>query len=115
MFTLSNCVAILMIEAQIIDSISVYGVLDASCGSVINGSTKLSANLVCNDHGIIVNASDVSIALNGYSIIGPGSQSTKSGLIVPDLANIWSRAHCQLPIGHLCNRFGHVRYIFDLP
>jgi parallel beta-helix repeat protein len=87
-FTLSNCVAILMIEAQIIDSISVYGILDASCGSVINESTKLSANLVCNDHGIIVNASDVSIALNGYSIIGPGSQSTKSGLIVPDLANI---------------------------
>ena len=43
------------------DSISVNGVLSASCGSVISESTKLSANLVCNDHGIIVNASNVSI------------------------------------------------------
>lgn len=87
-FTNINYVAVVMIEAQISDPISVYGISDASCGSVINESTKLSANLVCNDHGIIVNASDLSIALNGYSIIGPGSQSTKSGIIVPDLANV---------------------------
>lgn len=86
--TLSNCIAIVMIEAQIIDFISAYGVLSASCGSVINESTKLSANLICNDHGLIVNASDISIVLNGYSIIGPGSQSTKSGIIVPDLDNV---------------------------
>jgi parallel beta-helix repeat protein len=86
--TFSNCLAIVMIEAQIIDSISVYGVLNASCGSVINESIKLSANLICNDHGLILNASDISIALNGYSIIGPGSQSTKSGIIVPDLDNV---------------------------
>ena len=86
--TFSSCLAIVMIEAQIIDSISVYGVLNASCGSVINESIKLSANLICNDHGLILNASDISIALNGYSIIGPGSQSTKSGIIVPDLDNV---------------------------
>jgi parallel beta-helix repeat protein len=77
-----------MVEAQIIYPISVYGVLDASCGSVINESTKLSANLVCNDHGIIVNASDISIALNGFSITGPGGESTKSGIIVPDVTNV---------------------------
>lgn len=85
---LSNCLAVVMTEAQIVDSISVYGVLDASCGSVVNESAKLLANLVCSDHGIIVNASDLSIALNGYSIIGPGNQSTKSGIIVPDFGNV---------------------------
>lgn len=87
-FTLSSCVAAVTIESQIIDYLPVYGVLDASCGGVIGESTKLSANLVCNDHGLIINASDISISLNGYSIIGPGSQSTKSGIIVPDIANI---------------------------
>ncbi|MGA7367591.1 MAG: NosD domain-containing protein [Nitrososphaeraceae archaeon] len=80
--------AVVMIESQIVDTIPVYGGLGASCGSVINESTKLSANLVCKDHGIIVNASDLSIALNGYSIIGPGSQSTKSGIIIPGLGNV---------------------------
>lgn len=59
-----------------------------SCGSIINESIELSANLVCNEHGLIVNASDVSIAMNGYSIIGPGIQSTKSGIIVPNLYNV---------------------------
>jgi parallel beta-helix repeat protein len=86
--TLSNCLAIVLTETQVNNPISVYGVLGASCGSVINESTELSANLVCNEHGIIVNASDISIAMNGYSIIGPGTQSTKSGIIVPDLDNV---------------------------
>lgn len=75
--------------AQVEDSFSaVQDISDIGCGSVINESTELSANLVCNEHGIIVNASDISIALNGYSIIGPGSQSTKSGIIVPDSDNV---------------------------
>jgi parallel beta-helix repeat protein len=86
-FILCNCAAVTL-ESQFIDYLPVYGVFGASCGSVIGESTKLSANLVCNDHGLIVNASDISISLNGYSIIGPGSQSTKSGIIVPDLASI---------------------------
>ena len=87
-FILSSCLAIVLIETQISNSISVYAVLSASCGSVVNESIKLSANLVCSDHGIIVNASDISIALNGHSIVGPGSQSTKSGIIVPDFDNV---------------------------
>jgi parallel beta-helix repeat protein len=88
-FTVSNGLSVvIMVEEQMIDSISVYGALSASCGSVINESTKLSANLDCNDHGIIVNASDLTIALNGYSIIGPGSHSTKSGILIPDLSNV---------------------------
>ena len=87
-FILSNCLVIVIIDASILDSISVSGTLETSCGSVISESTKLSANLVCNDHGIIINASDISIALNGHSIIGPGSESTKSGIIVPDQENV---------------------------
>ena len=87
-FTLINCLAIVMIEVPILGSISASRAFETSCGNVINESTKLSANLVCNDHGIIVNASDISVALNGYSIIGPGSQSTKSGIIVPDKSNV---------------------------
>ena len=56
-------------ETQVSNSTSAYAVLGASCGSVINKSTELSANLVCSDHGIIVNASDISIAMNGHSMM----------------------------------------------
>ena len=86
--TLCNCFAIVHLETQVSNSTSALAVLSASCGSVIDESTRLSADLVCSDHGIIVNASNISIALNGHSIVGPGSQSTKSGIIVPDLGNI---------------------------
>jgi hypothetical protein len=88
-FTLCNGLAVVvMVEAQMTDSISANRALSASCGSLISESTKLTANLVCKDHGIIVNASNLSISLNGFSIIGPGSQSTKSGIIIPDLGNV---------------------------
>jgi parallel beta-helix repeat protein len=60
----------------------------ASCSSLINDSTRLSANLVCSDHGLIIDSSNISISLNGYSIIGPGNQSTKSGIIIPDSHNV---------------------------
>jgi parallel beta-helix repeat protein len=88
-FALCNGLTIVvMVKAQMMDSVSVNGALGTSCGSVISQSIELSANLVCKDHGIIVNASNLSISLNGYSIIGPGSQSTKSGIIIPDLGNV---------------------------
>ncbi|HZD36746.1 MAG TPA: NosD domain-containing protein [Nitrososphaeraceae archaeon] len=87
-FALFAPTAIVGGESQIIDPILVYGMTNPSCGSVVNESATLSANLDCSDHGIIVNASDISIALNGYSIIGPGSQSTKSGIIVPEYSNV---------------------------
>ena len=80
--------AIVIAETQNIEYIFVYGMSNPSCGSVINESARLTANLHCNDHGIIVNASNISIALNGYSITGPGSQSTKSGIIVPEHNNV---------------------------
>lgn len=83
-----NCTAIMMADSQIIDSVLVYGILNPSCGSVVNEPAMLSANLDCIDHGIIVNASDITIALNGFSITGPGSQSTKSGIIVPEYSNV---------------------------
>ena len=91
LFAFTHCsglAVVVMVEAQTIGSASVNRESGASCGSVISESTKLSANLVCKDHGIIVNASNLSISLNGYSIIGPGSQSTKSGIIIPDLGNV---------------------------
>lgn len=86
---ISNSFVLTETYAQIEDSFpSGQGIPSTSCGSLINESIELSANLVCNGHGLVVNASNISIAMNGYSIIGPGIQSTKSGIIVPDLYNV---------------------------
>lgn len=86
---LSNSIVLAETYTQVEGSFpSGQSISGTSCGSIINESTELSANLVCNEHGLIVNASNISIAMNGYSIIGPGIQSTKSGIIVPDLYNV---------------------------
>jgi parallel beta-helix repeat protein len=62
--------------------------LSVSCASIINESIELSANLICGDHGLMVNASNISVDMNGYSIIGPGMPNTKSGISIPDSYNI---------------------------
>jgi len=60
-----------------------------ACGQVVSGNVTLTANLVCsnNQDGLSVaqgSAGDhTTINLNGYTITGPGGNSSKVGISVP--------------------------------
>ena len=58
------------------------------CGEVVQGSANLTANLNCSGDGIIVGADNTVINLDGYTITGPGEQSSKVGVMVPNYNNI---------------------------
>ena len=64
-------------------------IVSPSCGQVLDQSVKLTSNLECNDSdGLIVGVSDITIDLNGHTIIGPGPESSKVGIMVPNHANV---------------------------
>jgi nitrous oxidase accessory protein NosD len=63
-------------------------VTNPGCGEVVQGSVNLTANLNCSGDGIIVGADSAVINLNGYTISGPGPQSSKVGVVVPNNNNI---------------------------
>ena len=54
-----------------------------ACGQVVHGNITLTANLVCAGDGLIVGGDSTTINLNGYSISGPGDNSSKVGIAVP--------------------------------
>src|SRR5215510_5594289 len=62
-------------------------VTNPACGEVVQGNVNLTANLKCSGDGIIVGADSTNINLNGYSIIGPGQQSSKVGVVIPNNNN----------------------------
>ncbi len=56
-------------------------ITDLSCGQVVRESIALSANLECSStDGLIAGADDITIDLNGFTIAGPGGESSKVGL-----------------------------------
>jgi nitrous oxidase accessory protein NosD len=62
--------------------------VNPACGEVIKGSVKLSSNLICSGDGLIVGEGNTQINLNGYSIIGPGKNSSKVGIMIGGHDNI---------------------------
>ena len=56
--------------------------VNPACGQVIRGDIKLVSNLVCNSDGLIVGTTHTKIDLNGFSIIGPGKNSNKVGIMI---------------------------------
>jgi parallel beta-helix repeat protein len=54
----------------------------SSCGQVVEGLIELNSNLNCNGDGLIVGANGTTIRLNGYTITGPGPDSSKAGVSV---------------------------------
>jgi parallel beta-helix repeat protein len=67
---------------------TVKPITNPACGEVVQGNVNLTANLNCSGDGIIVGADNVNINLNGYSITGPGQQSSKVGVVIPNNNNI---------------------------
>ena len=55
-----------------------------ACGQVVKGNVTLTANLNCPGDGLIVGGDDTRIDLNGYTITGPGPDSSKVGIVVPN-------------------------------
>src|SRR5215210_7379356 len=53
-----------------------------SCGQVVKVSVKLTANLNCKTDGIIVGADGITVDLNGFTIAGPGGDSSKVGIML---------------------------------
>jgi nitrous oxidase accessory protein NosD len=54
----------------------------AACGQVVEGLVELNSNLNCSGDGLIVGGNDTTIRLNGYTIMGPGPDSSKVGVSV---------------------------------
>jgi parallel beta-helix repeat protein len=65
-----------------------------SCGQVITQNVILTSNLDCADSdGLIVNANDIVVDLNGHTISGPDTDSqektsSKVGIMVPNYNNV---------------------------
>ena len=53
-----------------------------SCGQVVRESVTLSANLECSTDGLIAGADGITIDLNGFTIAGPGGESSKVGIML---------------------------------
>src|ERR687891_382893 len=61
----------------------------AACGQVVSGVVNLTANLNCSSgDGIIVGGPNTVINMNGFSITGPGQDSSKVGIMVPNVDNV---------------------------
>jgi hypothetical protein len=53
-----------------------------ACGQTVSGVVNLTANLNCSGDGIIVGGPNTVINMNGFSITGPGQDSSKVGIMV---------------------------------
>jgi hypothetical protein len=63
--------------------------ISAACGQVVIGIVNLTANLNCSrGDGIIVGGPNTVINMNGFSITGPGQDSSKVGIMVPNVDNV---------------------------
>ena len=61
---------------------------NAACGQVVSGVVNLTANLNCSGDGIIVGGPNTVINTNGFSITGPGQDSSKVGIMVSNVDNV---------------------------
>jgi parallel beta-helix repeat protein len=59
-----------------------------ACGQVVSGNVTLTSNLNCAGDGLIVGADHTVISLNGYSLSGPGKDSSKVGIMIPATSDV---------------------------
>jgi Periplasmic copper-binding protein (NosD) len=63
--------------------------ISAACGQVVSGVVNLTANLNCSSgDGLIVGGPNTVINMNGFSITGSGQDSSKVGIMVPNVDNV---------------------------
>jgi parallel beta-helix repeat protein len=61
---------------------------NAACGQVASGVVNLTANLNCSGDGIIISGPNTVVNMNGFSITGPGKDSSKVGIMVSNVDNV---------------------------
>ncbi len=61
---------------------------NAACGQVASGVVELTSDLNCSGDGIIISGPNTVINMNGFSITGPGKDSSKVGIIVSNVDNV---------------------------
>ncbi|HZD36732.1 MAG TPA: NosD domain-containing protein [Nitrososphaeraceae archaeon] len=71
----------IMAQAQLVST-------NAACGQVVSGLVNLTANLDCSGDGLIIGGDNTVVNMNGYSINGPGSDSSKVGIMIPNYNNV---------------------------
>jgi len=63
--------------------------ISAACGQVVSGVVNLTSNLNCSSgDGLIVGGPNTVINMNGFSITGSGQDSSKVGIMVPNVDNV---------------------------
>ena len=67
-----------------------------ACGQVVSGNVTLTSNLNCSGDGLIVGDDNTVINMNGYTIEGPGKQSSKVGIMIPAASNVQVKGAGQL-------------------
>ena len=58
------------------------------CGSTITSNLQLTADIACEEDGIIVAGDNLTVNLNGFAIRGPGSDSTTTGILVDGVSGV---------------------------
>ena len=61
---------------------------NAACGQVASGVVNLTANLNCSGDGITISGPNTVVNMNGFSITGPGKDSSKVGIMVSNADNV---------------------------
>ena len=59
-----------------------------ACGEVVSGTVNLTSNLVCSGDGLIVGKDKTIVNLNGHSLVGPGTGSSKVGFMIPNTDDV---------------------------
>ncbi|MGH9976627.1 MAG: hypothetical protein ACRD8Z_12460, partial [Nitrososphaeraceae archaeon] len=75
-------------EQQAVASQTQAASTNAACGQVVSGVVNLTSNLNCSGDGIIVGGPNTVVNMNGFSITGPGQDSSKVGIMVPNVDNV---------------------------
>lgn len=76
------------LQEQKLGSLTEGTTTNAACGQVASGVVNLTANLNCSGDGIIISGSNTVVNMNGFSITGPGKDSSKVGLMVSNVDNV---------------------------
>src|ERR671911_1310026 len=75
-------------EQQQLESLIEGTTTNAACGQVVSGVVNLTANLNCSGDGIIISDPNTVVNMNGFSIIGPGKDSSKVGIMISNVDNV---------------------------
>jgi len=76
------------LQEQELPSLTDQDITNAACGQVSSGVVNLTSNLNCSGDGIIVGGPNTVINMNGFSIMGPGADRSKVGIMASNVDNV---------------------------